>query len=60
MRRSIAASRDIREGEILAREMLTTLRPASGIAPHRLNEILGKRINRDLKSGEILLEKDLL
>ena len=46
-RKSIVALRDIKEGEILTEENITTKRPGNGISPMRWHEILGTRAIRD-------------
>ena len=53
-RRSLAASVDIPAGSVLERHTLTTLRPATGIQPPVLEEILGLRVIRPLNAGQIL------
>ena len=42
-RRSIVAARDIPAGRIIGPGMLACQRPAGGIEPHRLNDLLGRR-----------------
>lgn len=41
-RRSLVAARDIRKGEIVSREMLTYKRPAHGISPRDIDQVVGK------------------
>lgn len=53
-RKSLAASRDLPAGELLSREALTSLRPGTGIAPAELQNVLGRRINRAIRRGELL------
>jgi N-acetylneuraminate synthase/N,N'-diacetyllegionaminate synthase len=59
MRRSIVASTVIRAGEMLTPDMLAFKRPASGISPARLHEVVGARARVDLKPDQILLWSDL-
>lgn len=54
VRRSLAAARDLETGTTLAREMLTALRPGTGIAPTRLAEVVGRTLARDVRRGELL------
>jgi N-acetylneuraminate synthase/N,N'-diacetyllegionaminate synthase len=54
MRRSLAAARPIAKGERITREMLTVLRPGTGLAPSHMDEIVGLRAMRDLAAGELL------
>ena len=53
-RKSLGASVDIAEGTVIAREMLTTLRPATGIAPGRMDDVVGATARVDIVAGEIL------
>lgn len=41
-RRSLVATCDIQNGDVVTREMLTSKRPGTGISPDRINEIVGK------------------
>ena len=59
VRRSIAALKPIRKGQTITLEMLTTLRPAGGIAPAEVDDLLGKAAARDLAAGQVLHWKDL-
>jgi N-acetylneuraminate synthase/N,N'-diacetyllegionaminate synthase len=54
VRRSLAAACDLVAGTVLSREMLTALRPATGIPPSRLGDVLGKTLARDVEQGELL------
>lgn len=51
-RKSIVASRDITEGDILDESNLAARRPGDGLSPMRWDEILGRRAVRNFKSGE--------
>lgn len=53
-RRSLAAVRDLAAGTTISREMLTALRPGTGIAPSRLGDVVGRRLMRDVRGGELL------
>lgn len=54
VRKSIVASGDIREGEILSEDNLTTKRPENGISANRWNEILGKTATRDYAENDCI------
>lgn len=58
-RRSLAAAVDLPAGTVLAAEHLTALRPATGIAPGRRDELLGHRVNRAIAAGELIDWRDL-
>ncbi len=53
-RRSIFAAEDIKNGEVLTMEKLKFLRPGTGISVNMLDEIIGKRVNRELKENSML------
>lgn len=58
-RRAIYAARDISEGTITTKDMLTIVRPSpeGSLAPKYLKELLGKRIKKDIKEGDFLTEE---
>lgn len=53
-RKSIIAAADIKAGDILTEENLTTKRPGTGISPMRWNEVLGSRAVRDFEEDELI------
>lgn len=53
-RKSMVASRDIKRGEILTEENVTTKRPGSGISPMRWNKVIGSRAVRDFAEDELI------
>jgi len=53
-RKSIIAADNIKAGDILTEENLTTKRPGTGISPMRWNEILGTRAIRDFERDELI------
>ncbi len=60
-RRCLRAARDIKAGEVFARDMIDVLRPATpgAIKPHEIPNVIGTRALRDLKCGEELRWTDL-
>ncbi len=50
-RRSIYVSEDIKKGELFDNLNLRIIRPGFGLAPKHYDEILGKKVNKDLKKG---------
>jgi|TARA_B100002003_G_scaffold58990_1_gene54498 N-acetylneuraminate synthase/N,N'-diacetyllegionaminate synthase len=60
MRRSIGAFNDLKKGDVLKREDLTFLRPASGLATDRINEIVGRQVSCDIARGSIISMEDLV
>ena len=53
-RKSIIASHDIRKGEILTKDNITTKRPGNGISPMKWYEVLGTKAVRDFKEDELI------
>ncbi len=55
-RRCLRAAQDLRAGTVLAPEMLEALRPAprEAVTPYELARVIGKKLTRDLRSGEHL------
>lgn len=50
-RRSLFAVRKISRGELLTRENVRSIRPAGGLAPKHLNEIIGRKAACDIEKG---------
>ena len=53
-RRSLVASRNIDEGTEICMDHLTWKRPAHGISPRCIREVLGKRALRKISEDEVL------
>ncbi len=54
MRRSICANRDIKEGEIISKDMISIKRPGIGLEPKHIAAIIGKKINKDIAKDNFL------
>ncbi len=54
-RKSIVANCDIKKGEILSEDNLTTKRPADGISPMRWSEIVGTIAIKDYKEDDLII-----
>jgi len=50
-RRSIFVVEDIKAGEPLTEENIRIIRPSNGLAPKYYEEVLGKKVTKDLKRG---------
>lgn len=59
-RRSLHAARALSPGHVLSEDDLVALRPASGVSPVRIREVIGMRLARKLAAGEPLHESDLV
>lgn len=58
-RRSLWAIKDIKKGEVFTKENIGSFRPADGLSPKHLDEVLGKRAARDIEFATPLT-KDLI
>jgi len=58
-RRSIAAARNLSIGSILAWNDLIWVRPGTGFPPGDENRIIGKKIIRELKMGQVIQQNDI-
>ena len=50
-RRSIYITKDLNEGEVLSTNNVKVIRPSLGLSPIYLENILGKKVNKNLKRG---------
>lgn len=53
-RKSIVAAKNIKKGEVLTVDNLTTKRPGTGLSPMRWNEVLGSKAIRDFVEDEVI------
>lgn len=58
-RMSIIAKCDIKKGEIIREDMLTVKRPGTGISPKHFDEMINKRVKRDIHINEQLKWDDI-
>ncbi len=59
IRRSIVASKDLKEGQILDLSDLAWTRPADGLLPGEESRLIGRTLKRDIIFGEKLYESDV-
>ena len=57
--KSIVSTRDLKKGEIVTRDMLTTKGPGSGISPTRMGFIIGKTIAKDIEADSVIYNGDI-
>lgn len=50
--RSLYVVADMKEGDIITKDNIRSIRPGFGLHPKYYNEILGKQINSDIEKGE--------
>ena len=58
-RRSLYAIKEIKIGEKFTRKNIKSIRPADGLSPIYINQILQKNSKRDIKAGYPLIKDDL-
>ena len=49
--RSLYVSKDIKKGEIFSEDNIRSVRPGYGLHPKYLKDVLGKKVNKNLKKG---------
>ncbi len=54
-RKSIRYNREIKKGTMLKEDYLTLKRPGDGICPQKIDKLIGKKINKNVKKGEKVL-----
>ncbi len=57
-RKSIVAKKDIKQGEVLTTENITTKRPGNGISPMYWYDILGTVAEKDFSEDELIINSD--
>lgn len=57
--KSLVASRDIKQGEVLSETMIESRSPGRGLQPSRVSELVGVAACRDLKQGDVFYESDI-
>ena len=55
-RRSLVAAKNIPKGKIIEKEDLTFKRPAHGISPKYIDDVVGKEANVDIMEDEIIIK----
>jgi len=58
-RRSLFVVKDILAGETITKENVRSIRPGNGLHPKFLNDILGRRANKNIQKGSPMSWKDL-
>lgn len=53
-RKSIVLAKDVKKGDVLTEDNLTTKRPGNGISPMRWFDVLGTKAIRDFKEDDLL------
>ena len=56
LRRSLYVVKDVQAGEIVSRENVRSIRPSGGCPPHLLDDLIGKRFNKNESIGTPMSE----
>lgn len=59
-RRSVHLNKAVRAGDILTKDIIEFRRPGFGIQPDQFQEFIGRKIKRNLSSGEMLSFEDFI
>jgi len=57
--RSLVASTNLPAGTVLAREHVAIKKPGTGLAPDRLDEVIGRRLKRPVVADQVLAADDI-
>ncbi|MFA6294947.1 MAG: N-acetylneuraminate synthase family protein [Candidatus Paceibacterota bacterium] len=57
--KSLVATQNIKKGQKILKEMITSKSPAKGLSPQKINELIGKITKVDIKKGDYFTEADL-
>jgi len=59
MRRSIVAKDDLKQGQVITEEMICAKRPGSGIAADKFDDLIGKKVKKNVFQDRVLYETDI-
>ena len=59
-RRSIVLLRDLEENDTIDEKDIIYKRPGTGISPYHWDEVIGKKVKKNLKEDHILMWEDLI
>jgi len=59
LRKSLVATRSLPTGTIVTQDMVKVKGPGKGLSPQRIDELIGSRLERDIKPDEFFTEGDL-
>ncbi|MCW7466194.1 N-acetylneuraminate synthase family protein [Leptospira levettii] len=58
--KSCVAARPIQKGTVITKEMIKILSPGQGLSPQKINDLIGKKIQRDLLEEDYFFPSDLI
>ena len=54
-RKSLVASRKIKRGDLFSTDNITAKRPATGISPMLLDDVIGRKAQRDFDEDDLIV-----
>ncbi len=57
--KSLVANSDLLQGQLIQRSMIVVKSPGQGLQPNRVDELVGKVAQRDIKAGDFFFETDI-
>ncbi len=57
--KSLVAKKEIKQGEIISREMVTAKSPAKGLSPQKIHDLVGLKATRNIPKDGYFTEEDL-
>jgi N-acetylneuraminate synthase len=57
--RSLVAARPLARGSVLGREDIVLKKPGTGLPPERLDEVVGRRLARDVQADALIATEDI-
>jgi N,N'-diacetyllegionaminate synthase len=59
VRKSLHLNKNLKKGTVISSNDLVVLRPATGISPMRIEEVVGKSLTKDVQAYDSLKEEDI-
>ncbi|MEO0335424.1 MAG: N-acetylneuraminate synthase family protein, partial [Pseudomonadota bacterium] len=57
--KSLVASKNLKVGDLLTEDMLEVRSPGKGLQPYRKKQLIGVKLDRDMKKGDFFYETDI-
>lgn len=57
--KSLVACRNIQKGDRIQKDMVKVQGPGKGLAPYRMQELVGRTVQREIRAGDFFLEEDI-
>jgi len=60
MRRSIVATQEIKEGQMITKDLICAKRPGTGLSVDKFTSVVGKKVNKDIQKDCVIFESDIV